>query len=81
MCEVTTDPKDGSPVTCSEESLENTVYSNVLNLIMSVSEETLDYRAYTHPHTHTHAHASMQAHTHIQAHAHAHACNFIMYNQ
>ena len=37
MCNVTDSPKDGSPVTCTEESVENVVYSYVLHLIIQVS--------------------------------------------
>ena len=40
MCDVTADPKNGSAVTCSVESLENTVYSRVLNQIMPVRMDT-----------------------------------------
>ena len=57
MCDVTADPKNGSAVTCSEESLENTVYANVLSLIMKVRTDayTADtMHRYTHTHTHTH---------------------------
>ena len=39
MCDVTADPKNGSAVTCSAESLETMVYANVLNLIMTVSTD------------------------------------------
>ena len=54
-CDVTDDPKDGSSVTCSDESLENTVFSNVLSLIISVSAQAQSYvqGAYTRTiHTH-----------------------------
>ena len=39
MCDVTADPKNGSAVTCSAESLENMVYTKALKLIMEVSTD------------------------------------------
>ena len=35
-CEVEVDPGDGTPVTCTEQSLNNTVYSGVLDLLITV---------------------------------------------
>ena len=36
MCEVEVDPGDETPVTCTEQSLNNTVYSGVLHLMINV---------------------------------------------
>ena len=36
VCEVEVDPGDGTPVTCTEQSLNNTVYAGVLDLLIGV---------------------------------------------